>query len=187
MKSDVIHISSDGTGIAEALKQTESVAVFKSLSKKDSIHLMILAEEMTGMVKALTGALTADFWIETDDDKFELHLSTNTVMNYETREKLLAVATSGRNTTNGFMSKVRSVFESALAAMEKGYADTVGMGLVEPGAPAEFMPWTLTQYKANAKKDEWDELERSIVAKLADEVRVRINGGNVEMIIEKKI
>ncbi len=43
MKSDIIHISSDGTGIAEALKQTEAVAAYKSLSGRDSIHLLLLA------------------------------------------------------------------------------------------------------------------------------------------------
>lgn len=187
MKSDVIHIANDGTGIAEALKQTEAVAVFKSLSQKDSIHLMLLAEEMTSMVKALTGELTAQYWIETEGNVFQLHLCTNTAMNSDKREKLLAVSTSGKNSTKGFMAKVKSAFEAAIGSMEKGYADTVGLGLVESGGNIGFSEWTLTQYKQNAKDEDWDELERSIVAKLADEVKVSINGSNVEMIIEKRI
>ena len=186
MKSDVIHISSNGTGIQEALKQTEAVAVFKSLDKTDSIHLLLLAEEMTGMIKALTGELAADFWIETEDDNFKLHLCTNTAMNSEKREKLLAVTTSGKNDTKGFMGKVRSAFEAAIGTLEKGYSDAVGLGVVETVGNVGFNEWTLTQYKHNAKDDEWDELERSIVAKLADEVKVYINGSSVEMTIEKK-
>ena len=43
MKSDVIHIESNGTGIEEALKQTEAVAVFKSLPEKEA---MAEAEEL---------------------------------------------------------------------------------------------------------------------------------------------
>lgn len=187
MKSDVIHIANDGTGIAEALKQTEAVAVFKALSKQDSIHLMLLAEEMTGMVKALTGELAADYWIETKDDNFELHLLTNTAMNSEKREKLLAVTTSGKNTAKGFMAKVKSAFEAAIGSMEKGYAEAVGLGLVETNPSIDFSEWTLTQYKKSVQGEDWDELERSIVAKLADEVKVCINGTNVEMIIEKKL
>lgn len=187
MKSDVIHIASDGTGVAEALKQTEAVAVYKSLDQKDSVHLMLLAEEMTGMVKALTGELTAEFWIETVDDCFELHLRTNTAMNAEKREKLLAVTTSGKNTAKGFMAKVKSAFEAAINSMEKGYADAVGLGLAETTASIDFSEWTLSQYKKNAQDEDWDELERSIVAKLADEVKVCINGSDVEMIIEKKM
>ena len=187
MKSDVIHISTGGTGISEALKQAEAVAAFKSLSKKDSIHLMLLAEELTGMFKALTGEMDADFWIETNADNYEIHLSADTAMNYEKRKKLLAASTSGKNATTGFMSKVRNAFEAAITAMENGYAETVGVGVLEAGGRADYVYWTLTQYKQNAQSEDWDELERSVVAKLADEVKVCIKGANVEMTIEKKI
>ncbi len=187
MKSDVIHIASDGTGIAEAIKQTEAVATYKSLPQKEAIHLLLLAEEMTGMFKALTGELTAAFWIETEDNVFQLHLRTNTAMNSEKREKLLAVTTSGKNSTKGFMAKVKSAFESAISSMEKGYAEAVGLGIVEAGANTGFSEWSLTQYKENAQDEDWDELERSVVAKLADEVKVSISGSAVEMLIEKRI
>ena len=186
MKSDVIHIASNGTGIAEALKQTEAVAVFKSLPKKDAIHLRLLAEEMTGMVKALTGELTAEYWIETTDDHFELHLCTNTAMNAQKREKLLSVSTSGKNSTKGFMGKVRSAFEAAVCARAEGYIDAVDAGLVDQTGHVAYLDWTLSQYRRNAVGEDWDELERSIVARLADEVKVCIRGSNVEMIIEKK-
>ncbi len=187
MKSDVIHIESNGTGIEEALKQTEAVAVFKSLPEKEAIHLRLLAEEMTGMIKALTGELTAEYWIETNGDCFELHLLTNTAMNADKRERLLAVSTSGKNSTKGFMGKVRSAFESAFSAMGKGYSDVVGAGLVDQTGHVAYLDWTLSQYRKNAVGEDWDELERSIVAKLADEVKVCIRGSNVEMIIEKKM
>ncbi len=186
MKSDVIHTASDGTGIVEALKQAEAVAVYKALSGKDAIHLRLLAEEMTGMIKALTGELAAEFWIETVGDRFELHLRTDTEMNPDKRQRLLAVTTSGKNSASGFMGKVRSAFEAAVSAMERGYADSVGAGLIDPNGNIGFADWTLTKYRQNAKGEEWDELERSIVAKIADEVKVCIKGSSVEMIIEKR-
>ena len=34
--------------------------------------------------------------------------------------------------------------------------------------------------------EDWDELEKSIIANLADDVTVGINGDNVEMVITKK-
>ena len=187
MKSDVIRITSDGAGIAEALKQTEAVAVFKSLSKNDSIHLLLIAEEMTGMFKQLTGELTGEFWIEAEGSDFHFHLRTSTEMNSEKREKLLAATTSGKNTTKGFMSKVKSAFEAALCSMERGYSDSVDLGIVETGLNTGFSVWTLSQYKTNVAKEESDELESSVVANLADEIKVSINGSNVEMIIEKSV
>lgn len=186
MKSDVIHISSSGTGIAEALKQTQAVAVFKSLSEKDSIRLLLLAEEATGMIKALTGEVEADFWIETNADTFELHVCTDTSMSFAKREKLLSVSSDGKNATKGFMAKIRSIFEATVGAMGSSYVDAIGAGFVESGGNVGASYWTLTQYKKNAKNEEWDELERSIVARLADEVKVCISGSNVEMTIEKK-
>lgn len=185
MKSDVIHIASDGSGMEEALKQTQAVAVFKSLPEKDSVQLMLLAEEMTGMIKALTGELEADFWIETQENHFELHICTATTMNAGKREKLLAVSTSGKNSAKGFMGKVRAAFEAAIGAIETGYDEAAKAGIEETGGSAGYAYWTLTQYKKSAKGEAWDELERSIVARLADEVKVCIRGSGVEMLIEK--
>ena len=75
MKSDVIHVTSGGAGKAEAVKQTEAVSVFKGLSKQDSIHLLLLTEEMLGMMNALNGEHEADFWIDDENNTF-LHPST---------------------------------------------------------------------------------------------------------------
>jgi hypothetical protein len=47
--------------------------------------------------------------------------------------------------------------------------------------------WTLSRYK-DAQKDNaepWDELEKSIIANLADDVIVSVKGNQIEIIIEK--
>ena len=51
--------------------------------------------------------------------------------------------------------------------------------------------WSLSQYQTAVKENEsslenWDELEKSIIANLADDVTVGVKGDNVEMIIKKK-
>ena len=48
----------------------------------------------------------------------------------------------------------------------------------------------LRQYREMNEKDhleDWDELEKSVVAKVADDVKVSIRGNTVEMIIIKQI
>lgn len=188
MKSDVINVSSEGSGMNEALLQAEKVAAFKSLNKKDTIHLRLFAEEMMGMMKALTGEHEADFWIEADDNACHLHLLASTPMYMEKREKLLSVSTSGKNDVKGFMAKVKNIFEKTIEIMDNSYSEAVGTGIVEPSGYAAFSGWSLSEYRADFEKDydeQWDELEHSVVAKLADEVRIRINGKNVEMIIDK--
>ncbi len=183
MKSDVVRISSGGSGIEEALELSDRVAGFAGLDRKSAIRLRLMAEEMTGMFMAIVGEQEADFWIEKDGEKFELHLLTTTELDSEQRAKLIAASTSKRNETTGFMSKLRSVFEAAVTSMNSGYSEAVNLGLVE--SSGGFTEWTLSQYKAEAEKEQWDELEQSVVAQLADEIRVKIVGLNVEMIIDK--
>ena len=202
MRSDIIHISSEGTGIAEALKQTEAVAVYKSLSKKDSIHLLLLTEEMTGMMKALTGEHSADFWIEAEDDAFCLHLKTETKMNTELRKKLLSASTSGENiAAKGVMGKIKDLFSRILEPTEApipneyiaGF-ESENLPIAEAAAIAKSMSvyaikvWSFNRYKAamEASDEAWDELEQSIVANIADDIQIGIADNCVEMILYKK-
>lgn len=202
MKSDVIHISSDGTGIAEALKQTEAVAVFKALPKEESVHLLLLAEEMTGMLKAITGNHDADFWIEDDGDFFYLHLTTETEMNTEIRNKLLSASTSGENiAAKGIMGKIKDIFHRIIeptgSPIPEEYLDgfqSENLSTAEAAAYAKNMStsaavfWSLNKYKAEKKASDetWDELEQSIVANIADDVEIGIADNSVEMVISKK-
>lgn len=200
MKSDVIHVSSTGEGIEQALKQTEAVAAFKSLDQKESIHLLLLAEEMMGMMKGLTGEHDADFWIEDEDNTFRLHLKSDISMNTETRKKLLAVSTSGENiAAKGVMGKIRDLFSRIVEPTEaEGSAYAAGwhsetLPTAEAAAYARGMSvvansvWSLNKYKASKSGEEWDELEQSIVANLADEIEIGIADHAVEMIIYKKM
>ena len=207
MKSDVITVSSYGEGMEEALRQTEDVALYKKLDKKSALHLRLLGEEMMGMLRSLTGETEALFWIE--DNKqgvFELHLETTTVMDTEKRRELLKVSTSGKNSAaQGIMGKIRDVFETMLEPEDRSLPDYYADGLIysdvgmadDPMRLAMMtatMSWSLEQYRESVeaeengpvKADEWDELEKSIVANLADEVRIFIKGNSVEMVIYKK-
>ena len=80
MKTDVIHVSSSGKGMNEALAQAEAAANYKSLSKKDAIRMRLLAEELLGMFRSIAGKTEADFWVEDENKSFELHLISDTQM-----------------------------------------------------------------------------------------------------------
>ena len=209
MKSDVIHVTHDGSGVSEALKEAEAVAVYKSLSRKDTIHLLLLTEEMMGMFKGLTGEHSADFWIEDEDEAgtFRLHLQAETSMNAERRRKLLSASTSGENVAaKGVTGKLRDLFNRILepsddllsGAYAQGWCDTVSdlaaMSAADAATAARIMLpasiWSFNKYKSyagsNQTEENWDELEKSVVAKLADEIEIGITDRSVEMIIYKK-
>lgn len=193
MRSDTIHVSTKGKGYKEALAQAEAVAAYKSLSRKEAIQLRLLTEEMMGMMQAITDEREADFWIEDNNKAFELHLLTVTNVNSEMRKQLLATSTTGKNiAARGFMGKVRELFEMALepaSAYNSGYFQE-GWMYSEPDGFAPDM-WAFSRYIDTVEvddvpKEEWDELEKSIVKNIADDIKIGIYENTVEMIITKK-
>ena len=200
MKSDVIAVSSRHDQIEEALKQAEKTAAFKGLSRKGTLHLVLLTEEMMGLMRSITGETEGKFWIEDEDGVFQLHLQVTTPMNSMKRERLLSSSSSGKNeSAKGLMGRLRDVFDRS--ADEDVSAFTSPMLL--PGA-YEYSEkaglnweWSMTHYQQElaslvAMRDEaarkaWDEMEKSVVSHVADEVKVSIRGRSAEMIIIKKI
>ncbi len=201
MKTRVTTVNSNGTGIAESFRQTELVAKAYDLPEKDSLRLRPLAEEMTGMLSAITGDVTASFWLEEKDGRFSLHLSADTKMYLDKREKLIALSSSGKNTAaSGFMGKIRCLLDAVATPEAEGLPSALDLGMIPMDgtmtgwAMQPMSTWSMTTYKQALEKrketegeakEAWDELERSIVANLADEVKVAVRGDNVELVIDK--
>ena len=193
MKTDVITISSEGSNMEAALAQIDKISAYKNLSSKNSMTLRLLTEETLAMMRAIAGNVNGEFWLENHEDVYELHLLVRTLVDEKIREQLLAASTSGKNeATRGFMGKIRSFFEPSpgVPMFSAGFAG---------GAPQmyESYTWSMEDYRdqlrqrheldQRSSQEEWDELERSVVANLADEVKVSIRGRNVEMIIIKNL
>ena len=60
----------------------------------------------------------------------------------------------------------------------------------ETTAAAQAYMWSMEKYSENVKKNgdkkEWDTLERSIIANIADEIKVGIQGSRVEITVYKQ-
>jgi hypothetical protein len=189
MRSDLIKISSSGKGVQEALRQADAVAAYKGLAGKDRLHLRLLCEEMMGMFQGLTGEVEAEFYIEDKDDVFQLRLETDTDMDTEKRRKLLQASSSGKNeAVVGISGKLRSVFERLAEPQAADAPRFFTMGMGSDPMAASQAAWSLSEYRRSAENDAeaWDELEKSVVASIADEIKVGIKGGRVEMVIFKK-
>ena len=200
MKSDVIHVMSDGAGFDQALAQAEAVARFLDLDHRSALHLRLLTEETMGMMRAMTGEREADFWIEGGDGAVSLHLAVQTPMNAEMRKKLLSASTSGENSAaKGVTGKLRDLFERFLEPEDGCLPGDLITGMDYAYSGGDFGAlsaataglWSMNRYKAAVKEgrvpaEDWDELEKSVVARLADEVEIGIAGRNVEMVISWK-
>ena len=202
MKSDVIKLTMAGDGIEDALRAASDSAAYRGLGKKEALHLRLLTEEMLGMLRQITGGAEANFWVTSEGRAFELHLAAYPLVTGKMRRELLDASTSGKNeAARGFMGKLRDIMDRALIADDVASpSDYYLRGLIMPAnmsdpmayaASANMVSWSMQHYKTaveqdSGAKEEWDELEKSIVANIADEVKIAITGNTVEMTVYKK-
>ena len=199
MKTDVITVSSHGNRMEAALDQVEKVIAYKGLTGKNAVHLRLLAEEMMGLMRSVTGAEEGSFWIEDEENEYKLHLQVRARLSGEKREQLLEVSSSGKNeSAKGLMGRLRDFFD--WGSDEDLYA--VSSPLLIPDSyscgtnPTLDWEWSMRRYEAAlypqverddpSAREAWDELEKSVVRHVADDVKVYIRNGIIELVILKK-
>ena len=190
MKSDVIKVSSREDQTDLVLDQAARMAFVQKLSHKGKLHLRLLSEEMMCMMRAIAGDVDGEFWIENKGPSYELHLRCNTFMDNYKRRQLLSASSSGKNEAErGFMGKLRAFFEPTedLPLLSSFNADGTCSDMVwSMRSYQQMLRQQVDQNQAGAE-EAWDELEKSVVSHLADEVRVGIRGNEVEMTVYRNL
>lgn len=193
MKSDVCKLLTKATDLKSVLKETVKSAAYRDLDSRETSRLRLLAEELVEMLPELLQFSEGEFWVESEGKNFELHvtLHPNQTLTAEHREKLLDVSTSKQNAAAvGIMAKIRLAAEFMLVDYER--SASMSETFYIPGTPSVVSLadplWTLNAYREGAKKakgETWDELEKSIVANLADDVVVALQGKQVDIVVKK--
>ena len=183
MTTDIITINQAGEGMKEALNRVEGLANVNSLSERDSLRLRLLAEEALGMVRGMTGDFHAVFWGEEEGGQFSLHMEA--AVNADKAEDLKSVATVPEEfKKQGVMNKIRSMVRASIAT---GAMMTSVKGVKEDvWSLKSYIAETAENKESDAKQEQYDELEKSVVAKLADDVTVTVKNGRVRMVIYKR-
>ena len=206
MKSNICKLNEDITCLKVVLAEVEKVTAYNALEDKKALRLRLLAEELCGMLSGLIQNFSGEFWAENIAGNYELHVELRADnMNIDLREELISVSKSGKNAAaKGVMGKIRAVAETMLLAAsdptmpfalpESEFYDyqgfNMGVGYIDPKMSVEagyIYSWSLCSYKTavEEKEDAYAELERSIVAKLADDIIVGVRGKNVEIVVKK--
>ena len=202
MNTAEIRITSLGEGMEDALAATEQLGLDSGLGHKENLRLRLLAEELIGMLRGIAGSVEAIYQAGQENQSFTLCLRADVNMSMELRRQLLAASSSGKNAAaRGLMGRIRNMV-AAFILFEKGDSTLpsgLSMGLMSMGSPTVYRSgdayaWTLKRYMCEVRSSQeqneeaaeaWDELEKSIVANLADDVSVKIEGSYVEIAITK--
>ncbi|MCR5054467.1 MAG: hypothetical protein K6A69_06475 [Lachnospiraceae bacterium] len=197
--SSVVSVRCKDGEISESIDEAEEIIKDLDLLKKDALHMVLLYEEATGMLKQIAGDFTALMWFEKYPRKCCLKLVIKTDMNMDKKTDLLAMSSTGKNAmTKGIMSKISDVIETGLLS----YDDTIrsgmnvgldfsNMGMYSDANSIGYM-WSLEDYRESLKsiierdeetKEAWDELEKSIVGNLASDVVVGVKRNVVKITV----
>ncbi len=200
MKTDVYKYEKSIDDIGAITALAEKAAAYNKLDSKQELKLSLLCEELAEMLPNLLIYGKGQFWIENNGSEYEIHalVEADDLLSGKDREEILSVSKSGKNAAAvGIMNKIKIAAEIAFA----NYSLSVGVGgdVVYDGPDIYSMGafqdplnnngcWSLTNYRNSVKKDSdaWDELEKSIIANLADDVTVGIISGKVEIVVKKK-
>lgn len=173
MRSDTVHIDNSGKGFESAVEQTRKVAAYEGISAAETVQLQVLTEEMLSLARSVTGEMEASFWIEMEDGVAVMHMATQAALDRQKRAELIASSTSRKNeAAKTFLGKIRDMFEEAMAADP----ETVSL----PTDILADLPFGALE------EPEWDGYERSILKRMADEVKIGVQRGTVEITVSKR-
>ena len=112
------------------------------------------------------------------------------------KDELIGIAKNKKNAAVvGIVGKIRDAIENMILDEDRMQAlalSTHSMGAgtgYSEGVDYAYL-WKLEEYRNSVKKEEqaeaWDELEKSVIASVADDVIVGVKGKNAEIVIIKK-
>ena len=191
MQTAKLKVWSTGEGTENALDITENFAKDIGLNGTNARRLRLLAEETLAMVHSIVEEFEANFWLEEKASKCTLHLTADTLMNVDKKRRLIDASTDKKNAAAvGIMGRIRDMLEVGFCGGVSPYMSASGIMTMQ----SDVCMWSLDKYRRdieNAPDDDpkiaaaLDELEKSIVANIADDIRVAVRGNKIELVIEK--
>ena len=200
MRSDVYVLDKLESDHRAIPAEAEKVARYNGLDKKSTMRLRLLAEEMICMLPQLLIYGKGSFRIENSGSDYELHLTVTACDSIEfDRDKVIGVSRSGKNAAAvGIIGKICDAVDILMSDRAKLTREDpyrfFMMGSTSMNPLADEMAWSLMSYKNSFhseeekqnKAEEWDELEKSVISNLADDVIVGVRGGKVNITVKKK-
>ena len=197
MKSNVCKIQNGTRDLAEILNESERVANYNGLTHKQSLQLRLLCEEIDGMLPNVTEDFDGELWIDFEDGVCKVNVSIKIPeFNIDKKEALISIAKNKKNAAAvGIVGKIRDSIENFF--LDDVKMDALALSTVSYGMGAGYSEfadcdylWRLEEYKMLAKSEEnrdvWDELEKSVIAAVADDVIVGVKGRKANIVIVKK-
>lgn len=196
MRSNICKIEKGTRDLDAILKESERVAEYNGLTHKQSLQLRLLCEEIDGMLPNIIDNFDGELYIDFENGICKINVSIKIPeLSTEKKEALIGIAKNKKNSAAvGIVGKIRDAIENFFLDEERmgtlaWSSDTIGLGIGYPEGVNYAYLWRLQEYRISVKKEDcseaWDELEKSVIASVADDVIVGVKGKCAEIIIIK--
>ena len=193
MKSNVCKIEKGNKDLEAIFKESEKVAEYNGLTHKQTLQLRLLCEEIDGMLPNIIDDFEGNLWIDFEDGVCKVNVSIQMPkFDVDKKEELIDIAKNKKNSSAvGILGRIRSVVEDFFLDEDVLLACAVSSGSFNVSGGMDYSSyWSLAQYKETVKKENnevaWDELEKSVISSVADDVIVGVKGKKVDIVIVKK-
>ena len=173
-QSEHIKIANLESKMDVAQEVVENFIFDTGIKGKDALRLKLLSEEVLRLAKSIIGYGIMNFWLEGNSRVTKIYLTADNHMDKSKQEELISVSSTGENSVEkGFFGKLRSLFT-----------------IDAPGNST----WSLKDYEEELRRrkeedkysqEAWDDLERSLVANLADDIEVGVSKDSIQMVVTK--
>lgn len=196
MRSNVCKIENGTRDLEAIFKECERVGQYNELTHKQALQLRLLCEELDGMLPNLIDDFEGELYIECEDKCCKVNASIKIPdFNAAKKDELINISKSKKNAAAvGIVGRIRAAIEDFFLGEEIGDGFCVSPGMFclstgySDGVDYSYL-WTLEQYRGlmEGKKEAeaWDELEKSVIASVADDVIVGIKGKRADIVIVK--
>lgn len=195
MLSNICKIEKGTNDLDTILKESERVAIYNGFNQKQTLQLRLICEEMDGMLPNIIDDFQGDFWIEYENGVCKVNACIDIPeLTSNKKDELIKIAKNKKNfLAVGIVGKIRSAIENLFLDKEiyKQYdiPTLFNAGIEYSVGLTPSYSWSLNKYRNVVKKEDkedWDELEKSIIANLADDIIVGVKGKQANIVVVKK-
>ena len=203
MRSNICKIENGTKDLDAILKESQKVAEYNELTHKQTLQLRLICEEIDGMLPNIIENFSGDFWIDFEDGLCKVNVSIKLdELTAEKKEELVAIAKNRKNSAAiGIVGKIRSALEDVFLldysfgrgdmSLESRYFVTECYNSMDIYSGMDYpYIWSLDKYRSSVNKEEkaeeWDELEKSMIAAVADDIIVGVKGKRADIIVVNK-
>ncbi|MDC7292294.1 hypothetical protein NXH67_02025 [Butyrivibrio sp. DSM 10294] len=143
------------------------------IKKRDALRLRLLTEEVLRLAKSILVEEAVILWLEGNSRVAYINLTADNDLDANQRAKLISISSASEGSKVGFFDKLLSMF-IANPPTEKRWS-------------LKDYQEELLQKRADDKysQEAWEDLERSLVANLADDIEISIKFDKIHMKVTK--